>query len=57
VENRRVRLGRCELMIVEERGSVYIFQRVFAVDGGETGEDWLVAEEEFLAPETQLGSV
>ena len=53
-----MRLGRCELDIaVEERGRVYIFQRVVAVDGGETEEDWLVAEEELLAPETQLGSM
>jgi len=51
-----VRLGRCEL-IVEERGSVYVFQRVVAVDGGETEEDWLMAEEELLAPETQWGSI
>lgn len=40
MESRRVRLGRCEL-IVEERGRVYVFQRVLAVDGGETEEDWL----------------
>ena len=46
MESRRVRLGRCELEIVRvEDGRVYVFQRVVAVDGGETEEDWLVVRE------------